>query len=392
MFSKKLIATFLIASSIFAASFAQELDTAADDDFDSLFDDATEDVVIEEQPAPVVQQAPLQIAASMIKFSGRLDADIGAALYYTDKLHPTGYLDFDNVFRMKVRPANTLALNAAITTYNENRFTMYLSDMYIDYLVFDRVYISAGLKSSETVGGYTRILSESATSDTSGQVNIDVRFPWSTGMVKVLGAYNQKEVAGIEPSAEDITYGVELEQTIGHTSVNLFAKKYGENVETSLDVHKHPSAGLELKRTIFGFDTYIQSVASLANYKKPYAKEGYERVAATAGFYRLWDAQDPNVGINLEYKYVWVPGAETAHNHQIAYEGGIKRLGKNKNFKIGVNGAHNFTTQSGNAKLALLISGIFPYANWTNAVSVDYVKGVSFKPAVASIIAIDLDY
>lgn len=375
---KKVIFSIIFSSLFVCAAFTQETfedfeSASFEDDFDSLFDDVEEDLVVEEQSAPVVQTASAQSLGSLINFSGHLKADVGAALIVSDKVRPSGYFDFENVLRMKVRPSEALALNGGITTSTSNRFAFDLSYMYIDYLAFNKVYISAG-KKDELLGGYTRLFEEAVIKDTSGLINIDVKYPWSTGTLTLLGAYNQYS-AGIEPSYQDITLGGAIEQTIGHTSVNIFGKKYASNWNT------HPAAGIEIKRTIFGFDMYAQGVA-----------QHRDRITGTAGFYRLWDAKDPNVGINIEYRYNWTPYVDQVNTHLLMFEFGVKRLGKKKNLKFGVEGNYNFTAYSGMVKAAFLIGDMFPYANWSNGVQIDFNKDARIDPKFASVIQIALDY
>ncbi len=357
------------------------------DDLDDLFG-ASEDVVVE-QSAPVVAAATASTDSSLIKFFGSMSADVGAAATFDKTFHPSGYFDFTNTLKMKVRPSSLISVNGAITTSVSNKFSLGLDYLYFDYLAFDKIYISAG-KKDESLGGYTRLLTESAVTDTSGLVNVEVKYPWSTGTLILLGAYNQNNAAA-NPSASDLTYAVDFEQTVGHTSVNVFAKKYASN-EMSEGVHKHPAFGIEAKRTIFGYDAYIQGIASLADYKNLASKNGYERVAATAGFYRLWDGKDPNFGLNIEYKYVWTPLSNTVTSNQFLYvQAGIKRLGKNKNLKFGLDWNHNITGGSGDVKAAFLVGGLFHNANWSNAVEVKYTKE-GITPAIASFISISLDY
>lgn len=372
-----------------ALVFAQEsYDDFEDwDDLDDLFG-ASEDIVVE-QSAPVVVAAPASADSSVIKFFGSMSADVGAAATFDKKFQPSGYFDFTNTLKMKVRPSSTISVNGAITTSVSNKFSLGLDYLYFDYLAFDKIYISAG-KKNESLGGYTRLFTESAVTDTSGLVNVEVKYPWSTGTLILLGAYNQNKVTA-NPFAADITYAVDLEQTIGHTSVNVFAKKYaaGELID---GVHKHPAVGIEAKRTLFGFDAYVQGIASLADYTKLASKNGYERIAATAGFYRLWDGLGPDFGLNIEYKYVWTPLDQNVTSNQFVYvQAGIKNLGKNKNLKFGLDWNHNITESSGDVKAAFLVGGLFPYANWSNAVELKYTKE-GIVPSIASFVSISLDY
>ncbi len=392
LFGKKIV-SILLAFSFFAAASlwaqAAEEDLEDFDDFDSIFESAAEDIEVE-QTEPVI---PVASSSSGIVFTGHFSGDIGLSAIIIEKPDLGGYIALDNTLYMSVRPAPVVSINGAVNTSLSNKFSIGLSYFYFDYMLFDRIFISAGKKSVSW--GYTRLFSNgNIMADTNGQLNAEIRFPWSTGTLTFVGAYNYA-VLSSSPSYKDITYALSIEQTLFHTSLNLFAKKYGQS-ESSDGIHKHPLAGLELKRTFFGYDVYTQAYTSLANYKKLDSKEGYERVTATAGFYKLWDGFDPNLGINIEYQYNWTPGAASgsnAHNHKIMLQGGIKRIGKNKNMKGGVDWNHNFSTDDGSVTAAFIIDGILPYASWKNALSVDYGPATGkTKFTIGSVISLSLDY
>ena len=395
LFGNKIVSVVLAFSFLFGASlWAQSADDDFDefDDFDSIFEQATEDIEVE-QSAPVVVPASTSPAGSAIVFTGHFDGDLGVSATIVKKPDFGGYIALDNKLYMTVRPAPVVSINGAIDTSFSNKFSLAVSYLYFDYMMFDRVFISAGKK--DVSWGYTRLVSNgNIMADTNGQLNAEVRFPWSTGTATFVGAYNYALLSD-SPSYRDITYALSIEQTILHTSVNLFGKKYGQS-EVVDNVHKSPLAGLEIKRTFFGYDAYAQGVAAFADYKHFYKKQGIGNVVATAGFYKLWDGFDPNLGINIEYQYKWIPNAAAdakVHNHRIALQGGIKRMGKNKNLKLGVDWDHNFTSRDGKVTTAFIIDGVFPYASWKNAVSVEYGPAVGkTKFTIGSIISLSLDY
>ena len=392
---KKLLIFTLLLFSFTGFLFAQDADSSFDgefDDFDSIFEQAAEDIEVE-QTTPVVS-TPASGPVSAIRFSGHFEGGVGLACVIIDKPDFGGYLDLDNILYINVKPNPIFALHGAVETSFENKFALALNYFYFDYMLLDRVFISAGKKS--LTWGYTRLFENcNVMEDTNGQLNGEFRFPWSTGTLTFVGCYNYA-LFNTTPSYRNISYAVSLEQTIGHTSINLFAKKYGQS-EMYGTVHKGPLVGLEAKRTILGFDVYAQGFTRLSDYKKLNSTQGYRDVTATAGFYRLWDAQDPNFGINIEYQYIWVPGANPGtggiiHNHEIFLQGGIKRMGKNKNMKIGVEWQHNFSVNKGEFTFAFITDGLLPYASWENGFEIDYTASSKPKFILGSKISIKLDY
>ena len=391
---KKLLALLIIITGTLGFAFAQEIsDEEEYDDFDDIFLEAAEDIVVEESK-PVVPASSSNTASSILGLTGHFDGNVGLSAVIVDKPDFGGYLDLSNTLYLNVKPSADFGLHGALATSLSNGFSLGISYFYFDYMLLNRVFISAGKKGVSW--GYTRLFGNcNIMSDTNGYLNAEIRYPWSTGTATLVASYNYA-LLSTSPSYADITYALSLEQTIGHTSVNLFAKKYGQR-EMNGEVHKHPVAGFEAKRTFFnGYDAYVQTFTSLANYKQLNKTEGYERVTATTGFYKLWDAFDPNLGINIEYQYIWVPGAVqtdgTVHNHEIFLQGGIKRIGKNKNMKGAVEWKHNFNSLTGYVTAGYIIDGLFPYASWKNGVQVDYSKGNKPKFTLGTSISISLDY
>ncbi len=387
---KKLFLLLLVAIFACGSIFA---DDDLEDDFDDLFLEATEDVVVEES-APVVQTTTSSSGSvSALQFTGHFGGDFGVSAIIVDKVDFGGYLNLTNTLNMNVKPSPTISIHGAVDTSLSNKFSLALSSFYFDYMLLNRLFVSAGKKGVSW--GYTRLFGNcNIMSDTNSYLNAEFRYPWSTGTATLVASYDYG-LFSTAPNFKDITYSVSLEQTIGHTSVNLFAKKYGKSEKVGT-VHKHPVAGLEAKRTFFGYDAYVQAYSSLANIKQLGSTAGYEKLTATTGFYKLWDGFDPNLGINIEYQYVWVPGAVqpqgSVHTHKIFVQGGIKRIGKNKNMKGAVELQHNFTTKTGLFTAAFIIDGLFPYASWRNGLQIDYSPAAKPKYTLGSTISISLDY
>ena len=398
---KKLFLLLLLFAGALGTVFAADVDDLLDeeiyedeaDDFDDIFSQDVQDITVE-QSTPVIQPAASTPAASAISFTGHFDGDVGLSAIIIEKPDFGGYLNLSNTLYMNVKPSPVFGLHGAINTSLSNGFSLALSYFYFDYLLLDRIFIYAGKK--DVSWGYTRLFTNcNVMADTNGKLNAEFRYPWSTGTATLVACYDYA-LLSTTPSYKDITYALSFEQTIGHTSVNLFAKKYGQS-EVAGGVHKSPLAGLEAKRTFFnGYDAYAQGVARLRNYKKLDSKDGWESVTATTGFYKLWDGFDPNLGINIEYQYAWVPAAVKpegyVHNHKIFVQGGIKRIGKNKNMKGAVEWQHNFNTTTGLVTAAFIVDGLFQYASWKNGVQVDYSSGTKPKFTLGTTVSLSIDY
>ena len=388
---KKLLVLLLLLAGTLGAAFAQE-SSEEYDDFDDIFSQQAEDIEVE-QSAPVITTAPSAPAASSLSITGHFDGNVGLTATIIDKPDFGGYLDLSNILYLNVKPSPVFGLHGALETSLKNKFTLAVNYLYFDYMLFNRVFISAGKKSVSW--GYMRLFTNcNIMSDTNGRLNAEFRFPWSSGTATLVGCYDYA-LLSTSPSYKDISYAMSLEQTIGHTSVNLFGKLYGQS-EKNGDVHKNPIAGLEAKRTFFGYDAYIQGFTRVADFNKLGSSSGYENVTATAGFYKLWDGFDPNLGINIEYQYIWTPAAQASqgyvHSNEIFVQGGIKRIGKKKNMKGAVEWQHNFNSKAGSFTGAFIIDGVLPYASWKNGIKVEYASATKPKFTLGTTISIALDY
>ena len=385
---KKLLTLLLILLAAATFAFADESDDS--DDFDDIFSSEAQDIVVEES-TPVIPAASSGPAASLINFTGHFEADVGLSAIIIDKPDFGGYLDLKNLLYLNVKPSPVFSLHGALETSLKNAFSLNLNYLYFDYMIFNKIFISAGKK--EIKWGYTRLFENcNVMSDTNSYLNAEFRLPWSSGTATMVASYNYAKLT-TSPSYKDISYAASLEQTIGHTSLNLFGKIYGHS-ERINEVHKNPLAGLEAKRTFWGYDAYLQAYTSIADFKQLNKKEGYQTLTATGGFYKLWDSFEPNLGINIEYQYIWKPAAtdDYEHNHLIFLQGGIKRIGKKKNMKGALEWQHNFNTSAGLVKAAFIVDGLFPYASWKNGIEVDYSKSAKPKFTLGTTISISLDY
>ena len=417
---------------------AQELDAASDnleevneleelnefDDFDSIFEDAQdfEEPVVEEKPAAApAQQIFTSAFSSMVHFSGKFTGDVGLAYIKNDadnkndeKDKPSGYFTLKNTLNMLVKPSNIFVIHGSVDTGIDYGFNFSISSLYFDYILFDHLYITAGKKSISW--GNLRLFNDSTYygvekhsgglystgpryvdifAEDGAQLSLELRYPWSFGTITFATTTNQTNSLEID----NMNYYGSIEVSLFNTNINLFAKRpekassKKENGEIDPEKRKMNLVGLELKRTIFGFDTYMQTIARIKGFNNLTNSEGYQYIIATAGLYRLWDAFDPNIGFNIEYQHEFNTKTPERHYDRLAFEGGVKRLGKKKNIKFGVMSHYNITEKHGYSGLNFIISGICPYADWTNKFALGY--GDKYENPVfilSSAISLSLDY
>lgn len=394
--------------SVFAQNAGSEVsDFSEDIDFDSIFEDAAdvEEPVIDEPAAPSgVVQVVSSAFSSIVHFSGSFSGEVGVAFMHKPENDWTGYLSLKNTLNMSVVPSSIFSIRGSVYTGLDNGFSIALESLYFDYLFLDHLYISAGKKSVSW--GYTRLFNDSTYygcgthsgallstgplltnifSEDGSPICVELRYPWRTGTLSFVTTANVSS----NISYKQFNYYGSFEFSVKNTSINIFAK-YPNKISAS---NVNNLVGLELKRTVFGYDVYAQGICRFLDMKKLGSPLGYDYITGTAGFYRLFDSFDPNIGFNIEYQYEYNPDAQNVHNHRVAFEGGLKRLGKNKNMKIGVMSHYNFTEMHGFSGLNFIVSGLFPYADWSNKVAIGYGKKYAAPVYIfATTLSLSLDY
>ena len=396
-------------------SLAASSETEDFDDFDSIFDDAedVEEAIVtddsESKPVQVVSSA----FSSMVHFSGSFSGEVGLLYMHRYNLDENGeekyddyngYFSLKNVLNMSIVPSNIFSVRGSFETGIDNGFSLAVSSLYFNYLLLDHVYISAGKKGISW--GNIRLFNDSSYygcemhttclystgprhADIFGEdgapLALDIRYPWAWGTITLAAT----GYPGDDVRPSNFNYYAALEFALFNTNFNLYVKRPAKNtvpVRTNL-------AGLEVKRTILGFDVYGQGIVRVRDKNNLDNAAGYDYIVATAGIYRLFDSFDPNIGFNLEYQYEYSPEAPYIHSNRIAFEGGLKRLGKNKNMKIGLISHYSITEKHGFSALNFIVSGVLPYADWSNKVGVGY--GSKYEiPAfmISSAISLSLDY
>ena len=170
-----------------------------------------------------------------------------------------------------------------------------------------------------------------------------------------------------EPEFEDISTAGSLEMTFFHTTFNIFGRKNPKPETGSTPV----TVGAEAKRTVFGTDLYFQGIGKLADDHRDISKYVF-----TGGFYHLWDGRDPNFGLNFEFQDSYNKELEK-NSCRIYLDMGLKRLGKNKDMKLGLQWQHIIKSEteddkSGLVKFGFIKSGLFPNAEWNTGIEVRY--------------------
>jgi len=399
-------------------------ETEETDDFDSLFEDAEDsDAVVTDKTDTLV--AKIGDIAVPLSWSGYMESSLGAGgVREKGSNQYSAYFSFQNYLYLNARPDKTLSLHGTLLTLlpsSSKVFSIY--EMYFTYLMFDSLFVSAGRKS--TSWGYVRLIgtvddkddkadlvagsnykyggvSTNILADSRSGTSGLIRLPLWTGTLSLWGFYADSYGEATNMSSDKLSFALSIEETVLKTSINLFARKYPNIAPdgswyTSENRTQFHLIGGEIKRTILDADVYVQCIAqvkSAGDVFKRHDINGFSEIVTTAGLYKWWDKSDPNVGFNVEFQDIYFPETSN-HNRCLAYDAGLKRLGKKKNIKIGASGYHSITDKNGYVKPGVIVSGLFPHANWENGVRIDYGESsvyTSPKLTFGSYLKISLNY
>lgn len=367
----------------------EELDMF-DEDFDSMFEEASDTQAVINTTKETASAT--QASTFPLTLSGHLDTEFGAGYVYAyeQENKPNGYFTFNNYIYMNARPTRESTIHGTLGISFPG-YTLGLNECYFDYIIKNKIYFTAGKKA--TTWGYTRLFTYASNStkdyevggentnilhDSGSGTTFMFRFPLWTGTITGMGIYTGKSTS---PSFGDMRYAGSIEMVIAKVSVNLFCRKETSDAGATLG----PIIGLEAKRTILGADVYGQGICRFDTdskfkqiFKGTLNKATIQKLIFTGGFYKWWDAKDPAVGFNIEYQGTYSVSSseetvtETDMVHRIAFDGGVKRLGKNHNIKVGMEMSHNISDNSGYLKPGVLISGALPNCDWNSGLKWEY--------------------
>ncbi len=194
---------------------------------------------------------------------------------------------------------------------------------------------------------------------------------------------------------KDLSFAGSFELTMLSTAVNLFGRRNPvEDNALSQNTGYNPSVfGIELKRSVIGFDVYGQTVVGIHDVHVMDTPAGYDSIITTAGLYRLWDGK-LKIGFNFEYQHEYNPQSTVLHTHRTALLGGLSGFGPRRGMKIGFLWRHKYVVDEGDLSLGLTVSNVLPHANWK--VGMEMAYGAPFRPVpkftLATSVVLVLDY
>jgi len=417
----------------------EESDDYELDEWDDFFSDA-QDVDSSDVDAgkdkgkesgTVVNNITQVIGNTNISISGHFDADLGLVLDIDEIIEQKklGFpqffvpvnagLSFGNSFYVTVRPSDDFQFYTSFTTSLGNNFSWVLDSFSFNYVPFGNIFLSAGLKS--IYWDYTRIFGDTdyygsnkftgplytnVLSDAGSYIVTEARYPWYFGTLDAIVMFNRSTK---NMGLREMSYAGSIEGSIPHWTFNTYIRTYGLSEKSSFtdavgytrSARKNPLVGIQAKSSYNGYDSYAQLNLCVKN-KENYNWDAYigernsfnQYAVLTTGFYKLWDASDPHVGINIEYQWYCAPGFESNDNqHRTAFQGGIKRMGKNKNLKTAIDWYHNWTEMYGQASWTFGVNNIVNYGSLGTTFKVQYGQDLEipvFSFAVG--ISVDIDY
>lgn len=364
-----------------------EVETFFESDFDDSFDDlfsSAEDEVVENQTIPTTQEtdttqpAPTNMFYVPLKFTGSAEIDVGLGNVWD----ATGYhfvpgFEFSNTLSFTARISKNLGIQGSFDM-SLPKFSFTVSELYFDYLIFDRLYLFGGKR--EITWGYPRLFSANILEDAVDNIVLSLDLPVWTGSFSAVFLYPPDKFDSMNVGSMSVVGAAEF--VIFDTAIKLFGRK-----NPSLESYDNPEkyvghiGGMEIKRSFWGVDTYIQTLFVTKDLSQLNNNYGYQKVNTVFGFYKWWETT-PKVGFNVEYQHTYTPHEETVQSHRVSFAGGVSRLGKNKNTKIGIEWNHLFVKNEGDVTLACVVNGLFPHAEWQSGLEILYGGAHSKQPKI----------
>lgn len=407
-------------------------------------DTVVETVVESEQPSVTIGAGGFFVP---LTFSGSLEGSLGYG--YIKNLDSeaespgnSAYFNLTNYLYFTARPDKYLSVRGAFKTEMPKsgsaslvsaNFSLY--ELYMTYLLFDRIYINAGKKTTtwgnirlfsndddfskaDTDALFTNILSDSL-GGISGSVTVPL--PWLQSNVSAVallsdelfasgGSTTSLEQTSVSPAL--MSYAFSFDCIVRGFLLTFEARKFpsrsrleeldGANSTHFVDTfHQYPILGFEAKKTVFGFDIYGQELVRIfdvGSLKNAFGGDfsSVQKLSTTGGFYRWWDLSACSFGFNAEFQSVFNHldnngGVVNDVVNRLAFEGGVKRLGSGHDWRVLGKLIHNFTESSGVLTVAVTNSGILPHADWRTGVEYSYGDDEK-KITLGSYVKLNLSY
>lgn len=386
----------LIFTSFF--SFTQEFEDSDDslfDDIDSLFEEAVdmEEAVQSNLPEPQGLNAVIA-QNSGIRLSGHLDAGIGYGLIFDERLHQTGYLNFENYFYVRAQPSDSVSFFTDIYTglisYSPS---LNLSAIYINYNLWNKIYFSVGKKSlswtSMKLFDGNTIVGGAGSSTILGTINIPRGKVNMTFVGMLNGALPDKKDEYIDQnistsvSLKNVHYAALMESVLFGTLISLQAHQYHPEAQ------KFPTyTALELKRTLFGFDVYAHGDTNF-RISKDFGKDSFTQYRGIGGFYRKWNGDVYEYGVNIECRHIY-DISSNKNSFEIGEELGWNKLLGN-HLALAFAGYHNILNKSGYVTPGFVVKNWLPNANLNTGLTINYTKD-SVDFVLGTKLTLSLDY
>jgi len=385
---KKIIFLFICLASLSIFFFAQEIEDAFD--FDSLFEDV-EDVEAIVEEIPVAKESTEKTKTDTLSFSGTFSADMAVfAQYPKNPAYFGGGLQFQNELSFLAKASAALTLQGSLLT-NEKIITdtvdvIELSSLYFDYLMFNRLLLTAGKKHYDW--GNTLYFESNVLEELEGfskHLSVQLVFPLSPFTLSLLGMYNGSVEETMNPSLFDLAASIEA--SLWQTNMKVFSR-YWSN--TSTDSVKKIVFGFEWKRDILGLDFYQQALyysdlKDLVDFKP-------EKIQLISGLSQFWEGQY-KTALLIEHKWLW-NNLEEVNVHTIAFNAGISRLLQGR-LKLGLQVEHNFAKHSGNINLLAVLPGSrygFPHADLQFGIPLNYDRDANINLKLGFNLALSFSY
>lgn len=287
------------------------------DDVDSIFDEAEDISVSEEQEAQQVVQSAEVNQIDKFSLNGSLLAGVGGIRWITPDAENSPYAALEAHCSLTIRPADILTFKSDVEAQFSGQnpaaqMSWTLNTLYFDYILLDKIFITVGR--TATAWGSARLFDTNILDDGKFTVNTDasvldstktvasqyldamVTIPIGHGHIQALMMYEPftKEDGVYKASANDLSYACEVEYPFGPIVVNLFGRTWADPDPA----HMTPAVGMQItseinKYHLTGWGKMNISTSGLPRYAK-----GVLSVS------KVWD-EPYRIGVVFEYQLTY---------------------------------------------------------------------------------------
>ena len=327
-------------------------------DFDSLFDDAQDTEVEEEAEAPTIKSSSSSGGGwnLPINFYGSFSAEVA----YSEAInHRSGDVRIPGAyaigtFGIVFTPSSSLRIYSSVAaTLPYSSF--YLNTFYIDYNVFDKVFLTIG-KITHSWGNssiYDTDILDDVTGDPPIMAKALIPLPKGASIEAFVS------MASMTVAKTSLQYAFSYEVPLWGFAFKPFARTWAQSYGTTLNDVRAGNGAIGIYITGDIGDNHLTFYGDAHSIYGDYCTYNYSRFVA--GYSRYWEIPQ-KIGFLVEYQGEYYPNSSTHYKQHIGLEAAWNHVGGSR-FTPAFTGDYDITNNAGVFSPGLSISDVLPHAS-----------------------------